>query len=116
MKGEIRSPAMVIFLSIITCGIYSLYWIYKLGTELQLYLNDYSINPSMNVVLSILCPPFWIYVLYRYCQNITEAQRRAGIMPEDNSVAVLLLCIFGLGIVAVAIMQSSINRVWEANA
>jgi hypothetical protein len=116
MKGEVRSPAMVVVLSIITCGIYAWYWLYKIGEELKNYLGDEGINPGMNLVLSIICFPYYFYVLYQYSKKITESQQKNGLAGDDNALVVVLLAIFGLTIVALPIMQNSLNKVWDGGS
>ena len=37
----------------------------------------------------------------------------AGLAPKDNSVIYLLLSVFGMSVVAAAIAQSELNRIWE---
>ncbi|MCX8129592.1 MAG: DUF4234 domain-containing protein [Clostridia bacterium] len=112
-KGKTRSAGEVIVFSIITCGIYFLYWIYSFATEMKTYMNDNASNPGVELALCIFCYPYQYYWFYRYGKTITEAQKRAGLQPEDNSVLYLILAIFGLGIVNAAIMQSSVNKIWE---
>ena len=70
-----RSVGIAILLSIITCGIYGIYWCYKQGEKLN------------------------------------EAKMQRGIMVDTSaSVIYLVLSIFGLSIVAYALMQSELNK------
>jgi hypothetical protein len=115
MKGIVRSPILVLLLSIITCGIYFFYWLYATANELRLYLNDESINPGIDLLISIICAPYIIYWMYKYSKLAAEAQNRAGIYPvEDNSIICLILPIFGFAIISALIIQSSLNRVWQS--
>lgn len=113
-KSQPKSIALVIVLSVITCGIYTLYWIYRTSDDLKAYLQDESINPGLDLLLSILCFPYVIYWVYKCGKLIVDAQRKSGIQEEDNSVLYLILTIFGLSIVSFAIMQSQLNKVWES--
>lgn len=113
MKGENRSVVKLIILSVITCGIYYLYWQYKIAEELKLYLGDESIKPGLDLFLCIICAPYIIYWYYKYGKLVAEAQRYAGLPAEDNSILYVILSIFGLVIVNAAIMQSSMNKLWE---
>lgn len=112
MKGKTRPVAEVVIFSIITCGIYSLYWIYKFAEELKFFLGDEDIKPGLELFLSIICFPYFYYWVYKYGKKLAEAQRRVGLPVEDNSVLYIILAIFGLFIVDIAIMQSSANKVW----
>jgi hypothetical protein len=112
-KGTTRSPAEVIIFSIITCGIYHLYWIYKSAEEMKNYLNTTN-SPGTELVLCIFCFPYQYYWFYKQGKNLAEASKRAGLPSEDNSILYLVLVILGLGIVNAAIMQSNANKIWEA--
>ena len=54
MAPEKRSPGIVILLSIVTCGIYAWYWVYCVSKETKDFLGDDSINPGLEVLLSII--------------------------------------------------------------
>lgn len=113
MRGKVRGVAEVIIFSVITCGIYSLYWLYKFAEELKFFLGDESIKPGIDLLLCIVCFPYAIYWFYKYGKLLSEAQRRAGLPAEDNSVLFIILSIFGLSIINIAIMQSSANKIWS---
>ncbi len=113
-KGEVRSPVSVLVLSIVTCGIYLLYWIYKVSEETQTYSGSTTTSPGLEVILCLFtCGIYYIYWFYKYSKLIVECQQKAGIQPDDNSLICLLLAIFGLGTVSALIMQGSLNKVWE---
>ena len=114
MGPEKRSPALVIVLSLVTCGIYFYYWSYCVSKETRDFLGDESINPGMEVLLSIVtCGIYTFYWYYKYGKCQVEMCRRAGIMETDNSILYLILSILGLGIVAMAILQSQQNVIWD---
>lgn len=114
-KGTLRSPALVIIFSIITCGIYALVWIYMFANELKQYLEKPEINPGLDLILCIICFPYLYYWAYKYGQLIKEAQKKANIEVEDNSVLYVIIAVLGFFIVDMAIMQSSVNKVWSKN-
>ncbi|MGF1465830.1 MAG: DUF4234 domain-containing protein [Sandaracinaceae bacterium] len=110
MKGEVRNPTVVWLLAVFLCGIYGLYYIYTVNTELKDYLNNEEINPVVELIIGFLCSPF---ALMRLGAHVQEAQRRAGIADaEDQGVSFAiwsLIC--GLGFRKV---QEELNRAWEA--
>ena len=112
-KGIVRSPIAVILLTVITCGIYGLYWIYAFANELKTYLNKDDLSPGLDLFLCIICFPYLIYWVYKYGQLIDEAFEKNGKHKPDNSILYVILSIFGLSIVAFVIMQDSINRIWS---
>ena len=106
-QSKKKSILMVILLTIITCGIYSLFWLYQTTQDLTEYSEDYRLTPGMSVLLTIItCGLYQIYWWYRI----------AGIFPRinDNKVLFVVLAIFGLDIINMAILQSDMNQVWES--
>lgn len=116
MKGEPRSIAVVILLSIVTCGIYSLVWVYQVSEELRVYLGDDSINPTLDVVLSLVtCGIYPIIWMYLMGQRVQRAQQQSGLPASDEGILYLILQLFGLGLVSIGIIQSKLNDVWESS-
>lgn len=113
MKGEVRNPTTVWILSIVTCGLYGLYWYYTMGNELKNYLGKEELNPVMDILIVFLCSFYAWYLPIKYGKLIQEAQMRAGLPnPEDQGVRFLLfmlLCGYGY-----ALMQEELNKIWEA--
>jgi TRAP-type uncharacterized transport system fused permease subunit len=114
MKGEVRNSMMVFLLSIATCGIYGLYWLYTVGNELKAYLGKEDINPMMDILIALVCFLYGYYVPIKYGKLIFEAQQKAGVPnPQDVGVKALLfnllLCGFGY-----KVLQDELNKVWEA--
>ncbi len=103
-----RSVAMCIVLSIITCGIYGIYWMYCIHEDVQM-VCDYpmSVSGGMVIVLTfITCGIYGIYWAYKMGQFLDTAKGAPG---GNSSLVYLLLSIFGLQIVAWALMQSELN-------
>ena len=108
-----RSPASVIVFTIITCGIYGLYWIYSFSSEMKSLLKKDEISPGLDVLLSIVCFPYIIYWAYHYGELLKQAQINAGITSEnDMPILFLVLALFGVFIVDMAIMQSKLNDIY----
>lgn len=115
-KGEVRSPVLVLVLILITCGIYNLYWIYKVSDETQKYSGETTLSPVVELLLCIFtCGLYYFYWNYKYGKMIAKCHERAGLAVEDNSVLYLILSVLGLGIINALIMQTSLNKVWEAS-
>ncbi len=115
-RGEERNPAAVIVFSFITCGIYVLVWIYKFTKEVKTYLENDEINPGLELLLCIICFPYIVYWSYKYGKLMMDAQNKASLPADDNSLLYLILAILGLFIVNMAILQDSINQVWRKQA
>ena len=95
-----RSFGMVLLLTIVTCGIYGIVVRYQMTDELRQATGDNSLNPGMDLLISLLFCPWMFFVMYRNSQKYAAAFKAAGVQRGDNSTTVLLLAIFGLSIVS----------------
>jgi hypothetical protein len=111
-----KSVLMVMLLTIITCGIYSFFWLYRVTQELTDYSEDYRLSPGTSVLLTILtCGLYQIYWWYRIADIFITAQMKAKYpRVNDNKVLFVVLSIFGLDIISMAILQSDMNQLWES--
>ncbi len=114
--GEKRDPIMVIVFGILTCGIYLYYWIYQTSTEIKNALGGREdINPTLDIVLTIItCGLYLIYLCYRYPQLLLEMQDRTAQPRNDISTISIILAICGLSIVSLFMIQTELNKVWDA--
>ena len=111
-----RGIAEVIILSLVTCGIYGLYWLYAMSKDIKTYLDDETIDPGVELLLTIVtCGIYGIYWYYKFGKLICTCQEKAGIAVEDNSVVYIILAVFGLGIVNVGLIQNAMNLVIDAS-
>ncbi len=113
--GEKRDPLMVLILGLLTCGIYAVYWVYKTSSEIRDALGRADVNPVLDTVLTILTCFIWlIYLSYKYPQLLLQLQERAGQPRNDISLVSLILAIVGLTPISLYMIQSELNKVWDA--
>ncbi len=118
-QGGFKAPIMnrnvvtCIILSIVTCGIYGLYWYFCVIND----LNTASETPDdasagMVLLLSIVtCGIYgWIW-LYKAGEKVDKIRQRNGETPSDSSIIYILLAVFGLAIVDYALIQTELNKV-----
>lgn len=103
-----RNIGVMLILSFVTCGIYNVYWMYMAREEFRQYSGQ-EINPGLELLLNLLCFPFFYYWLFKFSSDIANVQRAKGRPVSDNAVINLLLAIFGLGLVSELIIQSQLN-------
>ncbi len=113
-----RSPLGVIGLSLITIGIYALYWYFKANDEARRYLRDESIKPGIALLAVLLgwvliVPPF--ISIYNTGQRVQRMEQRAGVSNDISPALNLILAIF-FGIFGYAYTQEHLNRVWDASS
>lgn len=108
---EEKSIALCIIFSIITCGIYYIYWFYTLSKRIKLLNQEYP-SCAGEVLLYFLIPFYNLYWMYTRARKTMEASIRYWHYNRvsDEGVAYLLLTLFGFGIVAVALMQNNFNN------
>jgi hypothetical protein len=106
-----RSVAMVIILTLITCGIYGLYWMYAITEELSHATNDPNFSGAKALIFLLLtCGIYVFFWYYVVGQKIAEMQRQHNMLIKDNGVLYIVLAIFVLGIISDAIIQAEMNK------
>lgn len=109
-----RSIAVAIILSIVTCGIYSLYWLYCLVTDLNMASGETEdTSGGMVVLLNIVtCGIYMLYWLYKAGGKVNKIHYLDN-RPQDSSLGLLylLLSLFGFQIVSIALIQNELNKV-----
>lgn len=114
--GEDRGIVVTILLVIVTCGIWGLVVTYKIGDELERHQGKGQISPGMDLLLVFLTCGFWaIYIMYKYPRVLQEITVEEEMPVVDVVVPCILLTVFGLQIVALAILQNELNKHWEAH-
>lgn len=88
----------VLLLSIVTCGIYSYYWVYQTTKDLNQMAGEDGqfTDPALAVILSIftfgIYPLWWYYKLGNRMQNMGIAN---NIRVEENGTTYLLWLLLG---------------------
>lgn len=110
-----RSIALCIVLSIVTCGIYGIYWYYCIAQDVYNLNNTLSTTPGVTLLLNIVtCGIYGMYAYYKWGAAMNEVCVAKGIPGEDRSILYLILSIFGLAIVNMALIQSDLNQMVDA--
>jgi hypothetical protein len=105
-----RSIGLAIILSIITGGIYVIYWMCVLTNEVGDLSGEKSFTGGKAVLLTIVtCGIYSWFWAYQLGTNVAKAQTKKEVFVKDNSVLYLILGIFGLSIITCAIAQSDVN-------
>jgi hypothetical protein len=120
--AKIRNPLGVLALSLITLGIYSIFWWYFINREMADYgeangVPELGDNPILSVLavtigVLIIIPPF--VSLWRTLKRIETAQNRA--LGSNNIGVILLFVLIFIPLVNLVVhptMQSNLNQVWE---
>ncbi len=112
--GTHREPILVLLFSLITCGLYYLYWMYVVSAETQDFLNEPDLSPGVELLLLVLtCGLYVFFWDWKIAKKIGRMQDRVGLPVTDNAILYLVLNLFGLGVVNAVIEQSHLNDVWS---
>ena len=101
-----------IILSLLTLGIYLLYWQYKQMNTLNAWLGRKEYYFWRWFFLSIVtCGIYEVFEEYKMSQSINWVENKYNLQVHRNlSITAVLLTLFGLGFVTTAIQQHCINK------
>ena len=113
-KGEVRNPIQVLVLSMFTCGIYGLIWLFSVGPEVNAALGEERFNMGKELGLSFVTCGLWAYwFLWRFSEAVVEVQQKAGVQPAMDAPILFATNLFGLG---PFFIQTGLNNAWEGGA
>lgn len=105
-----KNIALCIILSLVTCGIYGLYWFVTLTDDVNTISGDQGTSGVMALVLTIItCGIYGLYWAYKCGEKIDKAHQNRGEAASNGGVLYLILYIFG-GIIAYALIQNEVNK------
>ena len=128
--AKIRHPVAVAALSVVTIGIYFLYWWYQVNREMvdlgrARNAEGLGDNPTLSLLamfpgVLIIIPPY--FSLYNGVQRLKRAQEVGLGYSEDQTINgwIVLALIVGsffvgvTGLIVPAYIQSELNKVWQA--
>ena len=106
MEIKSRNIVSCVILTIVTCGIYGIYWAVCLGRE-AVSVKDPADSGVLEIVLLLFLPFVGFYLAE---QKLSAGCTEKGIPHKDNSVLYLILGLVGLGIVNYCMMQNDLNQ------
>jgi hypothetical protein len=121
-RAKLRNPLGVVGLSIITIGIYYIFWWYFINREMRDFGRargtDLGQNPTNSVLaltLGALIIVPAIVTLWTTCDRIQRTQETAGVeRPAAGPIIFVLLLL--IGPVGVWYAQHELNKAWTAQA
>lgn len=106
-----RSIPVCIILTLVTCGIYGFYWVYKLNEDVNDLARDREATGGGLVILFMIitCGIYGWYWLYKMGEKCNRIRQDNG----SSHILYMVLGIVGLAIVSYALIQDTINTVLE---
>ena len=102
-----RNIIVSILLTIVTCGIYGIYW-FVVMTKEAVSVKDPADSAILEILLMLFLPFIGIFLVEK---KFSEGCAARGIPHSDNSVLYLILGLFGLGIVGICMLQNDLNKI-----
>lgn len=107
-----RSIPVCIILSLITCGIYGIYWFIVLTDDVNTVAQDHQ-APSGVVcfLLSLVtCGIYGLYWNYKQGEKLDFVKTSQGYPSSNSGILYLILSLVGFSIVSYALMQNELNK------
>ena len=110
-----RNIAVYFILSIVTCGIFGLYWFCTLNDDTnKISGHTEAMGGVAALLLSIVtCGIYALFWTYNMGTRIDEAKISRGLPGGNTGTLYLILAIFGLAWVAELLLQSELNKLAE---
>jgi len=113
--GQRREGWVILLLSIVTCGIYSFYWLYVTMEDINKAAGEQRMDSTLLLIGSIFCSPIILVALYKIDKNLQSLSREHDTHYGDNFILWLLLTIFcGIGmLVSYFQVSKGLNDIWD---
>ena len=108
--GKIRSPVVVILLSLVTIGIYGLYWQYATFKEMKAYSGE-GIGGGLGLLFAILLGVVNVFLMPHEVGNLYVREGKEAPVSALTGFWVLIPIVGG--IIWVVKVQDRLNQVWE---
>jgi len=107
-----KSIGKEVVFTLLTCGIYGLFWFMDMTEDVGILANDHKITGGMALLFTVItCGIYALYWYYQMGQLLQKAKYDRGMLVnQNNSILYLVLGLFGLGIISECLIQSEINE------
>lgn len=114
---EKKDIAMSILLSIITCGIYTIFWMISINDDVVTITDKKYFDQSGGTVFLftlLTCGIYGIYWVYKMGECLREAGKENLVPVSNDPIIYVVLAILNLGLVNYALLQSDLNKLIDA--
>ena len=111
----VSNIAIDIVLTLVTCGIYNLFWQYRQFKVMNAFLGQKRYSFLQWMILVVLtCGLYHVYIQYSMGGVINEIKEHYGMKPTDNlPILSLVFTAVGFSFVVDCIHQEEINRMYD---
>ena len=107
--GELRKPLTVVLLTIVTCGIYGLWWYYRNFEDMKQYSGE-GVGGGLGLLLAIFCGIIAIFLLPAEVGNLYEREGKEK--PCSAMTAFWNLIPIAGSIIFIYKVQNRLNDFW----
>lgn len=106
-----RNVALAIVLTIVTCGIYGIYWYICLADDVNRAMETPEGTSGGMVFLFTLitCGIYGLYWAYKTGEKLDDLRVKRGLSAGNKAILYLILNFIGLSVVTYALIQSDLN-------
>lgn len=107
-----RDIVTSIILSIVTCGIYGIFWFISITDDARIVSGDDRLSGGKCFLLTLItCGIYSFYWAYLMGKAMMQAKAKNDMPADDNAMLYVILQIFGLGIVTYCLVQNDLNAI-----
>lgn len=117
MYYQQRNVVVSVILTIITCGLYGIYWYAMINDESLQTTKQYGTSGIVVILLTLItCGIYSIYWGYKIGERLDREKVNRGIYTSNNSaILYLILNLFSLDIITWILVQSDLNMLNSGN-
>ena len=106
-----RNIVVCILLTIITCGIYGIFWMINMANDLNTVSKQQDTSGGMVFLFSLItCGIYGLFWIYKAGNKLEIAANNHGLPAKNQSVIFLILSLVGLGIISYCLIQNELNN------
>lgn len=109
-----KNIAMCILFSIITCGIYGIYWFVCMTDDANEVAQVDETSGVLAFIFNLItCGIYGIYWAYKMGEKIDRAKQNRRIPSSNTGILFVILYLISCGLITYAIIQYELNRLAE---
>lgn len=107
-----RSIPMYIILSLVTCGLFALYWFVVLTDETNEVSGETQLAGGVvALILTVItCGIYGWYWAYKMGEKVDIIKSRTGKPAGNTGILFIILQVLGLGVIVYALAQDALNH------
>jgi hypothetical protein len=110
--GQMREPLTVALLTLVTCGIYGIWWYYRSFSDLKDYSGE-GVGGGLGLLLAIFCSIIAVFLLPSEVGNLFEREGKEK--PVTAMTAFWNLIPIAGFFIFIFKVQGALNDMWESH-